>query len=432
LRSPNPEGAAVTQSSPNKESGRGRAPSTPIMDARQSAAAPAQASTRAAVDPATPADAPPAVRGFRDWAAQYLAAPGGERAALLARGEALAAAHTRELAPMIRQNPERALANAVPMAIRQDLPPSVVAQLEERIRTKGALEIYANVPNPDAPVPVEPYTRTFTTPDERRWNAFTFGQRGAQRTISATSVNGIAIAQDMAVADSLVRQLEIGERPVADGRPVTTACPVSGIETPVEQKPDGALPPITPETPAFETAERLVYVCSGGHITEVAERISAEEEREHWRSLGVELNAGGGSGSGTGPVGTVPGASRPGTASSSTSARLFPITASIRNPRRNATTCSGRWPISSRRRAMGAATSRMPCRRSSCCRIRRAGTSSGTTTWAVRMAWCSFTRGRSRGRWVSITSPTISMGCAGAASSVRMAAAPRSADAGCG
>ena len=50
-----------------------------------------------------------------------------------------------------------------------------------------------------------------------------------------------------------------------------------------------------------------MYVCNGGHIDQVAQQISVEEERAHWASLGVELNSGAGSGSGTAPVGTVPG-----------------------------------------------------------------------------------------------------------------------------
>ncbi len=255
----------------------------------------------------TRAAAPAAVEAFREWAGEYLAATSDARVDLMARGEVLAAAHKREIAGLIRRNPEQALANAVPMVIRQDLPPQIVAQLEERVRTRGALEVWGNVPDPDAPQAVEPYTRTLTAADGKRWNAFVYGQRAGQRTMNTISANGIAVARDMAVADSPVRQLEVGERPVADGRKVETACPVSGIITPVEQKPDATLPPVTAETPAFETVERLVYVCSGGHIEQVAQQISVEEERAHWASMGYELNAGAGSAPGTAPVGTVPG-----------------------------------------------------------------------------------------------------------------------------
>ncbi len=254
-------------------------------------------------------DAPVAVEAFRSWTTEYFAAAPGDRAALEERGEILAVEHTRAIATLIPTNPERALANAVPMVIRQDLPANIVARIEERVRARGALEVWGNVPDQEAPVAVvvEPYTRTLTAADGKRWNAYVYGQRAGQRTMSTISANGIAVAHAVAVADSPVRQLEVGERPMADGRKVETVCPVSGITTPVEQKPDETLPAVTAETPAFETMERLVYVCSGGHIEQVAQQISAEEERAHWASMGYELNAGAGSSPGTAPVGTVPG-----------------------------------------------------------------------------------------------------------------------------
>lgn len=228
---------------------------------------------------------------------------------MLAEGAELASAHTRAIAGMIRRDPQQAIANAVPMVVRQNLPSSIVRLLENRVRMKAALNVYGNVPLPDteASSDFEPYTRSVTTGDGGYWNAYVYGKRAAQRTLSAASINGISVGSDMAVADSPVRQLEAGERPDAAGREVVEICPVSEEETVVERTAAGELPPITEETPAFETGERIVYVCSGGHISQVVEKLSAEEEREHWESLGVYLNSGAGSGSGTSPVGTIPG-----------------------------------------------------------------------------------------------------------------------------
>lgn len=195
------------------------------------------------------------------------------------------------------------------MVIRQDLPPSIVAFLEKRVNLKAALNVYGNVPVPGSePFPdFEPYTRSVTTDDGGHWNAFVYGRRASQRTLSKASINGISVGADMAVADSTVRQLENGERPSAAGREVVEVCPVSGNATPVERTATGQLPPITEESPAFESAERTVYVCSAGHISQVVEKLNEEEYREHWESLGVDLNAGAGTGSGTSPVGTIPG-----------------------------------------------------------------------------------------------------------------------------
>jgi hypothetical protein len=162
---------------------------------------------------------------FRTWAEEYLAASESERVAMRKAGHELAAAHTFEIAKLIRTDPEQALAKAVPMVIRQDLPRSIVSLLEERVRMRAELIVNGNVPLPgqeNAP-DFKPYTRVVSTADGRHWNAFVYGQRGMHRSLFATSINGISVGPNMAVADSTVRQLENGERPQLDGREVVEA-----------------------------------------------------------------------------------------------------------------------------------------------------------------------------------------------------------------
>ncbi|OYV06296.1 MAG: hypothetical protein CFE26_07060, partial [Verrucomicrobiales bacterium VVV1] len=251
---------------------------------------------------------------FHEWAKTYLATPENQRAAMLAEGATRAKAHTKAIAEMIRLDPEQAIANAVPMAIRQDLPQSIVELLEERVRMRAALTVNGNAPLPgqENDPDFKPYTRVVSNDAGEHWNAFVYGKRGSQRSLASSSINGIAVGYDMAVADSPVRQLEIGERPVSDGREVVESCPVSKEETAVARTESGTLPPVTGETPAFETPERVIYVCSGGHIEQVAEEYSSEEERAHWESRGVTLNAGAGSGAPTAPTGSIPGSSTTG------------------------------------------------------------------------------------------------------------------------
>lgn len=234
-------------------------------------------------------------------------AEGEARAALLEEGKALAREHTQEIARLIRLDPQLAIALAVPMVVRQKLPSEILALLEERPRLRGDLEVFGNVPLEGQQAAVEPYTRTVTSGDGKRWNAYVYGKRQWQRTLTNVSLNGIAVARDMAVSDSPVRVLEVGELPVEGGRDVVTACPVSGIETEMEAGAASVLPEITADTPAFETPERIIYVCSGGHISQLAEKYMSDEERDHWVSLGAELNSGAGSGAANSPVGTVPG-----------------------------------------------------------------------------------------------------------------------------
>jgi autotransporter-associated beta strand protein len=264
----------------------------------------------------TPAPTLPAteVADFRQWTQSYLAAPADQRAEMLKQGKQLASAHTRKIAEMIRLDPQQAIASAVPMVVRQDLPEEIVSLLEERVNRRASLIVNGNLPLPgqENDPNFKPYTRVVSTERGEHWNAYVFGKRGQQQTLSSTSINGISVGYDMAVADSPVRQLEPGERPLPDGREVVESCPVSKEETTVARTETGALPAVTEETPAYETPERVVYVCNGGHIQQVAEEYSSEEERQHEQSRTVTLNAGAGSGAPTAPTGSVPGTSTTG------------------------------------------------------------------------------------------------------------------------
>jgi len=297
---------------------------TPLQSHHEAVSRPPLATEVEAPAVAPEADAPVAVQvqrpavaevaDFRDWAGSYLAAPKNQQAAMLEKGRELAVAHTRRIAEMIPLDPEQAIANAVPMVIRQDLPESIVSLLENRVRLKAALIVNGNIPLPgqENSPDFKPYTRVVSTEEGEHWNAYVFGKRGQQQTLSSTSINGISVGYDMAIADSPLRRLENGERPVPAGREVVESCPVSEKETVVERTETGTLPPVTEETPAFETPERIIYVCSGGHIQQVAEEYSTEEERAHWESRGATLNAGAGSGAPTDPTSAIPGGSTTG------------------------------------------------------------------------------------------------------------------------
>jgi hypothetical protein len=204
---------------------------------------------------------------FRKWSFSYLAASSDQPKAILANGRELAVAHTARIAAMIPLDPEQAIANAVPMVIRQDLPPSIVALLEQRVNRKASLTVNGNAPLPgqENSPDFKPYTRVISTEEGEHWNAYVYGKRGQQRSLSSTFINGISVGYDMAVSDSRVRQLEVGERPAPGDREVVESCPVSQEETVVARTESGTLPPITEETPAFETAERVIYVGNSGH-----------------------------------------------------------------------------------------------------------------------------------------------------------------------
>jgi hypothetical protein len=92
------------------------------------------------------AKAPAEVAAFRDWAQSFFDVEPLQRSALIEQGKALAKAHTIALAKMIPLDPRAAIENAVPMVVRQDLPPQIVALLEERVNSRGALTLWGTVP----------------------------------------------------------------------------------------------------------------------------------------------------------------------------------------------------------------------------------------------------------------------------------------------
>lgn len=243
-------------------------------------------------------------KAFTAWFSEYTAHPSPESLEL---GKAYAKQHTAEIAKLIVSDPQLAIESAVPMVVRQKLPKEIVALLEDRVRVRADYEVFGNVPLEGQEATIEPYTRTVTGKDGKRWNANVYGWRLSQRSTLNASLNGVAVGQEMAVSDSPLRVLEVGEVPQSDGREIVEACPISGIETPVEKTPDGSLTAVSEQTPAFETPERVIYVCSGGHISQIVEQYLGEEEQQHWATLGTELFAGAGSGPSHAPVlGTIP------------------------------------------------------------------------------------------------------------------------------
>ena len=67
---------------------------------------------------------------FRDWSERYLGSAPKDRTSLLQEGVLLAEERQRELAALIKSNPERAIELSVPMSVRQALPSEVTGLLE--------------------------------------------------------------------------------------------------------------------------------------------------------------------------------------------------------------------------------------------------------------------------------------------------------------
>lgn len=209
----------------------------------------------------TPAG-PEVLELFDAWAARFVRAPEGEKAALVAEGMTLAKARRAVFKEIIKDNPREAIQKAVPMVTRQRLPEAVLALLEKRINDIGALRVFQGVPlNPDDP-PV-PTTREVELKSGGTYRAYVYGEREKKLTWTPGAfVNGVAMDSEFAISDEPTRRLEVGEI-LPSGKTVVGDCPVSGKYVLDAQD----VPTVVPETlAAVETPVEIITFCDGSHI----------------------------------------------------------------------------------------------------------------------------------------------------------------------
>jgi uncharacterized delta-60 repeat protein len=275
---------------------RGALPSLPaglpwasVAAAPASPLVPEPAVTPRRVQPVgAPADAkaelPAVFAQFGEWAGRYLAQPAATRDALVAEGRELAAARRAELAKLIRSDPRAALAEAVPMVVRQQLPAEIVALLEDRVAGRGELAFNGVTPPPGEPVREAAFRSAMVGDQEYR--AHVFGRRELPGTVGKTSMNGIALDGHFAVAESPLRVLEAGE--MAAGRPLNEICDVSGQATATAA--DAPLNAGGVAT-AVEYDGAIHILCGPNHVAATESRLLAREQDN------VENAAAGGPGS---------------------------------------------------------------------------------------------------------------------------------------
>ncbi len=239
-------------------------------ESRASGPVPAKVSAPAQVSPIPAAASPVAVTQpaaapastFSSWTQTYLAAKPDERPALVAQGVALAEARRPVFHELIRTNPREALARAVPMVVRQQLPEEITSLLEKRVADRGVIRVYQGVgPGNTGAVPTH---RVAELKSGQTYEAHVYGRREQSVLwVPDASVNGVAIDADLAINEDPIRPLEVGEIPDAT-KPAISVCPVSGITS---HEPEASPAPITDETPAVEAYGEIVYLCNGSHTT---------------------------------------------------------------------------------------------------------------------------------------------------------------------
>ncbi|MBL9131889.1 MAG: hypothetical protein JNG86_11850, partial [Verrucomicrobiaceae bacterium] len=196
---------------------------------------------------------------FTEWTKDYLATRNPD---LISKGVQLAQERRAPFKELIKADPREAIRTAVPMVVRQKLPPEIVSLLEKRINDIGAIRVFQGVPlNPEDP-PV-PTTREVELKSGGTYRAYVYGERANKLTWTAGAfVNGVAMDSEFAVSDEPTRRLEVGER-LPEGKPVVGDCPVSGKYV-IEPEDVPAEVPAT--LAAVETPIEIITFCDGSHI----------------------------------------------------------------------------------------------------------------------------------------------------------------------
>lgn len=148
-----------------------------------------------------------ALGAFRAWANGYLASDEAGRASMREEGIRLAGLRREEVRELIQTDPMEALVRSVPRGVRRELPPEVVALLEEPVEGVGDLDVMCETPLPGGAGQGRGIVRWARLGGVRRL-ASVYGERLFHPTLQAAALHGVALDGLVAVAESPVRRME--------------------------------------------------------------------------------------------------------------------------------------------------------------------------------------------------------------------------------
>ncbi|MES2924686.1 MAG: Calx-beta domain-containing protein [Verrucomicrobiota bacterium] len=207
------------------------------------------------------------IDAFDEWVGRWKTATPDERAKMTGEGAQLAGARRAEFKALIITNPRLALERAVPRVVRQDLPEEIVASLETPISATGDYDVYLGRPAPGMPLPAEGLALRYFKVGAVDYQAYVYGDMEPVMSRKQIPLRGVAVDRPMAVAESPVRQLEVGEK-IPAGTVVEDTCPVSGKTTVAVAKGEA----VTDDTPTIEVGERIITLCNGAHVPVMDEK----------------------------------------------------------------------------------------------------------------------------------------------------------------
>ncbi len=203
----------------------------------------------------------PELAAFDEWAKRYLAAAPADKAKLLPEGLALVAGRMSLLKDLIKSDPRQVIASTVPMAVRTQLPPEVVGQLEQRVAGVGQVNLLGSLAEPGGTVVQSLFRSTLVNGQE--YETYVYGRRVDQTTKTEISITGVAIGGALALSESPVRALDPGEVPPANAV-VSPICPISKDPTPT----NATAPQNTEETNVVEVGGKIYHLCHMVHLAD--------------------------------------------------------------------------------------------------------------------------------------------------------------------
>ncbi len=130
---------------------------------------------------------------FETWTDRFRQAPSTEaKAALEAEGVRLARVRLTAMADLIQADPERALVLAVPAGVRDALPESVKALLEEAVNVRGDYQVLGVLPPPGGGHALPAVVRAALVNGES-YEVFTYGRALGWATRPNVPLNGVAV-----------------------------------------------------------------------------------------------------------------------------------------------------------------------------------------------------------------------------------------------
>ncbi|MCW1916465.1 RICIN domain-containing protein [Luteolibacter sp. GHJ8] len=211
-------------------------------------------------------DPDPVIRDFAEWTKRYASGSEAERATMTGEGRRLAVARLTAISGQIEADPRRALANALPMAVRDALPEEFAGLMESRVSGTGDAGRVWVLAHQGETAEESP---DFAEVDGVRYDAYRYGERAKMSFIDDGSIHGIAVDGRLAVLDSALRELELGERSGAD--PIDL-CRID--ETP------GAVPVANAEAAAMvQFGERQATACCSAHLGAVESSLALAESQ---------------------------------------------------------------------------------------------------------------------------------------------------------